>query len=580
MSNRLRVATALLGLAGSLVGSGVRAAEPDADAARQALVDRPGAAATVATGSNAVRGPSRAPIRDVVDVTAMSTAFVAVDQNGRVARDLRMDEVAVFEDGSRVRLLSLDQRLPAAGSENPLEDPDHPMGRHGGQRVVLFVSAELGDRALFRALGQQIGEEATRLTGLGPVDVVLAHPTPVTFAAREHRPDEVRNALQRAVFDASGATSVVAIRRNFARDFKPGAGFELGLKPGAGTPGCIVVRTRDAITRERTLIHDALEQMVVWLQSQPPVAGGVLIWITGGFDLDPADFYIRLVEQIDPFVARTLRSDSGSYRLDHELRWVVETALSMGWTVVPVTSRGGGFVFGADIDGGRGVAPNANQSAVTLASHGAEFAHLNSDRSLKIVAEGTGGHVAANHHDLQVAVEHLQGAYVVNYQVARPLDGRLHELEIRCSRPGVRICCGRHSTASGTLRGVATGRALRLLDGQVLKGSRALSAKVVNVTRQGNGKRVGDLILSTDIGALSAALSPLGLGEMRVTVVVEMENSAPFVHHEEIKLDWRRIGQVWNYTARIDWPKKARSLAVVAEELVSATWGATTVPLG
>jgi hypothetical protein len=220
------------------------------------------------------------------------------------------------------------------------------------------------------------------------------------------------------------------------------------------------------------------------------------------------------------------------------------------------------------------------QSAVSLASHGAEFAHLNPDRSLKIIAEGTGGHVAANHHDLQVAVEHLQGAYVVSYQVERPLDGRLHELEIRCSRPGVKICCGRHSTASGTLRGVATGRALRLLDGQVLKGSRALSAKVVNVTRQGNGKRVGDLILSTDIGALSAALSPLGLGEMRVTVVVEMENAAPFVHHEEIKVDWQQVGQVWNYTARIDWPKKARSLAVVAEELVSATWGATTVPLG
>ncbi len=575
-----RVAMALLGLAGSFVGSWAGAEDYDTDAAYPGPVDRPNAGATVATVSNVIRGPSLPSIRDLLDVTAMSTAFVAVDQNGHVVRDLRADEVAVFEDGSQARLLSMDQRHPAAGPEDSTEDLESAMGRDGDQRVVLYVSAELGDRAFLRAVSQQIEEESTRLTKLGPVDVVVAHPAPVMITARERRPEEVRDALQRAVSDASGGASVAGIRKNFARDFKPGAGFERGLRPGGPSAGGVVVRTRDAINRERALIHDALEQMVMWLQNQPPEAGGVLIWITSGFDLNPADFYIPMVEQIDPFVARTLRSDSDSYRLDHELRWVVETALSMGWTVMPVTCRGGGFLFGADIDGGRGVAAIADQSAVSLASHGAEFAQTNPGRSLKIVAEGTGGHVAANHNDLQVAVEHLHGAYVVHYQVDRPLDGRLHELEIRCSRPGIKICCGRHRTASGTLRGVAVGRAMQLLAGEPVTGTRAVSASVVNVARGGHGKRIGDLVLTADLGELKTALSPLALGQMRVTVVVEMANGAPFVYHEEVNLDWRQVDQVWKYTARLDWPKTARSLAVVAEELVSATWGAATVPLG
>jgi hypothetical protein len=580
MRNRHRVATALLGLAGSFVGSWVVAEDPGTDADHSGPVYRPSAHATAATVSNVVRGPSLPSIRDLVDVTAMSTAFVAVDQLGRVVRDLRADELTVFEDGSHARLLSLDQRHPPARPKASAEDPEHAIGQHGDQRVVLYVSAELGDRAFFRAVSQQIEQESVRLTSLGPVDVVVAHPAPITITARERRPEEVRNALQRAVSDASGGTSVAGIRKNFARDFKPGAGFERGLRPGGPSAGGVVVKTRDAINRERELIHDALEQMAVWLQNQPPEAGGILIWITSGFDLNPAEFYIPMVEQIDPFVARTLRSDSGSFQLDHELRWVVETALSMGWTVVPMTCGGSRFVFGADIGGGDGIAAVAGQGAVSLSSRGAEFTHTDAGRSLKIVAEGTGGHVAANHNDLQVAVEHLEGAYVVSYQVDRPLDGRLHELEIRCSRPGVRICCSRHRAPSGTLRGVAVGRAMQLLAGVRVVGTRTVSAEVVNVASNGHGKRIGDLVLTADLGELKTALSPFGLGQMRVTVVVEMASGAPFVYHEEVALDWRRVGQVWKYSARLDWPKKARNLAVVAEELVSATWGATTVPLG
>jgi hypothetical protein len=90
---------------------------------------------------------------------------------------------------------------------------------------------------------------------------------------------------------------------------------------------------------------------------------------------------------------------------------------------------------------------------------------------------------------------------------------------------------------------------------------------------------VGDLVLVAGLGDLETALGPLGLGRMRVTLVVEMARGAPFVHHEEHTIDWQLVDGEWRYTARLEWPKQARRVAVVAEELVSASWGATTVVL-
>ena len=196
-------------------------------------------------------------------------------------------------------------------------------------RVVVYLSAELGEGRLFRNLGRQMAAETDCLAGLGPVDVVVADPEPTEILTAEHRSTEVRHALQRAIERAQGGVSVSRLRRNFARDFDRRTDVDSGFGPGATSPGSVVVTTRDAINRELELVRDNLRRLVVWMQTQPPVRAGVLIWMTGGFDLNPAEFYISRVEQIDPVVARSLRADSARFRLDEDLRWLIETALSL-----------------------------------------------------------------------------------------------------------------------------------------------------------------------------------------------------------------------------------------------------------
>jgi hypothetical protein len=106
-----------------------------------------------------------------------------------------------------------------------------------------------------------------------------------------------------------------------------------------------------------------------------------------------------------------------------------------------------------------------------------------------------------------------------------------------------------------------------------------VAAEVKNITKAKKGQRLGELEVATDIGDLRQVLSPLGLGRMRVTVVVEIEDGAAFVNHQEMDLVWSEVGDRWVFSASLKWPKRATRLAVVVEELVSSTWGAEIVSL-
>jgi len=318
--------------------------------------------------------------------------------------------------------------------------------------------------------------------------------------------------------------------------------------------------------------------MVAWMQSQPPTARGLLVWMTGGFDLNPADFYIPLVEQIDSNLAVTLRSDYSMLSLEEDVRQVVEVALSYGWTVLPVNSSRTTFIYGAEVDGTGKVQHHQGVGAGAISTQQGDFRQVAPNFPLQIIARSTGGEFVTNEEQFRTALEHIRGAYAVTYQVERPVDGRLHRLEIRCTRPGVRLR-GRLYAASGSLRGVSTTRAKRLLAGDEVGGILAMNADIHNISKAPRGQQIGDLLVSADLGELRHTLSPVNLGEMRITVVVEVANRSPFIHHQEIAVDWNEMDDVWQFGADIKWPKNASRLAVVVEELVSSTWGASIVPL-
>lgn len=521
-----------------------------------------------------------------IDVTAVTTTLIAFDKDGRAVLDLRPEELLVLEDGEPAHLLALDPgRAPDSGS--PDHAPETPAEIQSAEvsgtdsadwRVVVYVSTELAGRFVLPKLCRQTAAEASRLTGLGPVEVVLADPSPTLVTEAGHRPEDVRRALEAMADDVSGMTTVERIRNAFTQEFKPGVGFDQRVSLTQGSPRSYAVQARSAIHRERTVIRGEIDRMVAWMQSQPPTARGLLVWMTGGFDLNPADFYIPLVEQIDPSFAIPLRADYAVLSLENDVREMVEVALAHGWTVLPVNSSQADFVYGAEIDGAGRAQHHAGVSASAISTQSGDLSQVAPNYPLQIIAGSTGGEVVLDERRLGTALDLIRGAYLVTYQVERPADGQLHRLEIRCTRPGVRLR-GRHYAASGSLRGVAAARGRRLLAGEEIGGTMTMDAGVFNVSLGGKGLHTGDLDVTADLGELRGLLMPLGLGRMRVTVVVEMENGSTFVHHQEMDIDWDRVRSGWAFSAGFNWPKKARRAAVVVEELVSTSWGATTVVL-
>lgn len=522
----------------------------------------------------------------LIDVTAVATTLIAFDKNGRAVLDLRPGELLVLEDDEPVRLLALEPGLGPVDDSSVIDGgesvrtttnaasilPSRPW------RVVVYVSTELAGRFVLRDLCQRTAGEANRLTDLGEVDVVVADPSPVLMTEAGRRPDEVRQALEFIAEEASGVTAVERIRNAFTQDFKPGVGFNRRYTITQASPQAFATQARAAVHRERTVIRGELDRMVAWMQSQPPATRGLLVWMTGGFDLNPADFYIPLVEQIDPNLAMALRSDYSMLSLEEDVRQMVEVALSHGWTVLPVNSSRTRFIYGAEVDGTGKVQHHQGVGAGSIGTQQGDFRQVAPNFPLQIIARSTGGEFVANEEQLKTALDHIRGAYAVTYQVERPVDGRLHRLEIRCSRPGVRLR-SRLYAASGSLRGVSTTRAKRLLAGEEVNGVLEMTADVRNISKGPKGQQIGDLVMTADLGELRPTLSPIHLGEMRITVVVEVAHRSPFIHHQEIAIDWEEFGDVWQFGADIKWPRNASRLAVVVEELVSSTWGASIISL-
>jgi len=293
----------------------------------------------------------------LIDITAVETTLIAFDKSGRAVLDLRPEELMVLEDGEPVKLLALDPGLAAENTDatrapvmtdagTPIEGPQVSAQ---SWRVVIYVSTELAGRFVLPTLCRRTAGEATRLTDLGPVEVVLADPTPTLLVEAGRRPEDVRQALDQVAREASGVTTVEQIRNAFMREFKPGVGFDAHYTLTQSSPMATAAKARSSVHRERTVIRGELDRMVAWMQSQPPTARGLLVWMTGGFDLNPADFYIPLVEQIDPNMAVVLRSDYSMLSLEGDVRQMVEVALTYGWTMMPVNMSRTNFIFGAEV---------------------------------------------------------------------------------------------------------------------------------------------------------------------------------------------------------------------------------------
>jgi hypothetical protein len=523
-----------------------------------------------------------AHLERLFDVTAVNTTVVAFDRRGKAVLDLRPEELLVLEDGQPVELLGLDRRRElkkAANSQDGLRTVGGaPLLPANPWQVAIYVSPAVTGRFMLRTLCQRTADVAARLIDLGRVQVVLADPSPRIVTEVGLGPTDLQKALETVVSEAPGRTAIEQIRAAFSRGIAAAAEADARHTASFSSTASFVVKARAAIQRENEIIRSELDRLAVWMQTQPPATRGLLLWMIGDFDFSPAEYYISLIGQIDPYSARIMRSEHTGIDLDAEMRRLAEVALSFGWTVLPVGASRATFIHGAEINGSRKSQQHFGARATNIENQQPTFQSEALALPLTAVAQATGGEFVANAEQMALLLDRVENAYLVAYQVNRPADGLLRPLEIRCSREGVRVR-GRRYAVSGSLRGVAATRATRVLAGEEIRGALDMEVDVFNITGAERGMRSGDLDLKADLNELRSVLSAAGLGRMRVTIMVEIEDDTPSVHHRELEIDWDSVGTSWRFSAGMKWPRKATRMAVVVEELVSSLWGASVVPL-
>ncbi len=530
-------------------------------------------------------GEARAPrFTGDLSVTVARVNLVALGPDGQPVADLRPDELEVWEDGAPVEVLALEPAV-AAGPAQPVAGSGEAQ-TGTPWRVVLYVSTRLTGRFQLPLLLRRAAAEADRLVAMGTVDVVLADPDPWLVVEGAGQVEPVRRALEAMADQKLGLMSLERIRRRFVHELEPGVGFldrgsymasEEGVTRARLT--MTAARARAAAREETLMVRGDLDRLAAWVEGQPSTKRGLLLWMTGGFDVRPADFYLQYIGQVDQQLARMMRlEEAGARTLEPDLRRVVELALAAGWTIVPLNSAAPeAFLFGADVDGTSKVQHFNGVSPSQIDTQEHDFEMENPVYPLRLAAEATGGELVRSGDELAGAIGRVGSAYLLSYQVARPRDGTLHRLTVRCLRPEVSTRA-QSAVPAGTPEGLAAERGRQLLAGEGERGELPSQLRLLHF-RPGRGEtRQGEVEVGVALATARSLLPDPGLARLRLTLVVDLADEAPFVHHRELPFPAAEQ-EPWLHAFPVRVPPAARAVAVVVEELATGLWGAATAPI-
>jgi tetratricopeptide (TPR) repeat protein len=220
------------------------------------------------------------------------------------------------QPGSGPKLEPAELELRLAGEAAPIAAVEKRGVGSERRRVVVFIDTVLGDQTSIRWSASRLAERAADLIAVGDVEVVVADPEPrVALAATREveRLDEVLSGL--ALFAGTDA-AIPLLRDEFASLSEDDADLDLA---------------RSFMQDESALVVQRQDLLLRWLIDEPsvsvangprPASGGVLLYVSQGFDPDPSGFYLGVPDR-DGWLSR------------ETARWV-RTIAAYGWTCAPL----------------------------------------------------------------------------------------------------------------------------------------------------------------------------------------------------------------------------------------------------
>jgi hypothetical protein len=554
------------------------------------------------TASRSVHEPTpatagaAAAISEHVNVTAVRVPVQIRTVRGRPLPALSPLDMEVREDGRAAKVLALE---PLGAPVDVTSRGSPPVAVHRGTEerqpgsvssVVVYAIPTLCNRGNLARIFRALARERPELRSVGPMSLVVADPHPRLIARDEDGGDAVERALSHEAERPRGWSDIVTIRRDFLALVEGGPAGHVGALSAEATRladesryGGRLATAQASMREERAVIDRAFGELVAWGRTNRPRHGGVMLLAIDGFDEDPGEFYSALVQpgadMEDRGAYQSAEAEFQSYRLETMLESSAGALAEAGWQVFLFdagTAGTGGFAGAAEFAGRErfrsflGSNPEAGAAAepMTLVLHPRE--------ALERIAGATGGAVIALSDAGKSLANSLAGSYLLTYQVDRPADGRPHTIGVSCTLPEVSVAAPKQIFA-GTPASeayVLVRDALSNPSGGDLPVQLSVSLKSVSEERMR-----GELVARVDLGSLKAALEHLGEVRVRVSVAVEIEGEEPFVTHDVKEIRGNANGTRWVYEAPMQWPARARRVAVRVEELASGAWGAAVVEL-
>jgi Ca-activated chloride channel family protein len=521
------------------------------------------------------------PLTEVVNVTAIQLSVDVRDRNGNVPPDLKPEDFVVVENGieravTAVEYERIDARLEgqtdAAPPATSAEKPD--------RNIVIYVDLELSHPQTVREAILGLSKEASRLTALGPVDVIVTNPEVRWIVRGATDAQALAEALQE-VSRLHANDRLAAHRRAVLSDL------QLRTRP-AERMQMKLFEARAAIAAEEELVTRFHTRMTRVVHAVPRRGANVMFLVSDGFDLDPIDFYAEYLDQ--PSEIPHLRNawSSTSARLHDEFSRSLATT---GWTVAAMS---GGIVadFADDAShSGAGKVPaflsrnNQTASGVSVSAPGPGSSGAGSVGTMRhrrdallAITDATGGSIASAAPEFAKTISMISSRVRITYQVPRAPDTKPRKIEVRVKREGVRAAASRW-TSSSTPEVTAAARALEQLRGSGAGELPAAARIQLAANADRRNRASGSLEVRLGLEPLGAMRERLDRTTVRVSIAVESETAAANVMHQTIEnYDLSKLQRIL-FTAPLHVDPKVRRIAVVMEELSSGMWGGTSIEI-
>lgn len=542
------------------------------------------------------------PFGAVTNVTAIEVTAEVVDASGKIPNDLKASDFAILEDGVEYPVASLEylcaQCGPAPAAAPETTAPATNTTTATPWDIVIYIDYELSSRTTIRDAVKTLLNESERLTRNGRVEVVVADPTPRRILASSSDPKAIADALT-AASKINAQSRLANVRRAFidSTDDKTGA------NEGAYSN---MTDMRSSIAEESMLIQNFLGRLSAWLGGYPRQSSRALLLVADGFDINPGDFYSDSMTPAIPAerhtsnrvaaggsnstgadmraqrLAAQARTEGGKLQSDEmtdsrrAYHPLAAQAAAAGWTIISM--RGGlnaELAAESSMGSGNNVVSNFNTNGGGMgrATRGLQARPV---EALATFAEATGGTLVADTSKFGKTIETLGNRVRLTYQVSRPIDGLVRQIDVQSRRAGLKVNAARFASSS-TPELVANSRTAALIQSGTAPGELPVSAKL-QLDKGAKGNPVGTLEARVGLAPIAPLKPQLKQATVRVTIGVATGKDQPrIIHQLHSNFDLSQLNSA-TFTSPMQLPKNVEKVAIVVEELSTGAWGGAVLP--